>query len=281
MSPGGIGLALLSALVPSVWANVTEADYNLSTVATSGGSSSENIEAYSVDEETSSPFMTDIGTGILARLANPPYDASLLEEAVATPTYDAVKENISYNQQSIGSFLTFLWAALVFFCITTVVNTLNRCMVFCTGEFSQRVSSSYMAVFVFLFAVLFILLVLMTLLLVSLVSTRDSMVDSVTEKVPAVLTSTFQGLRGFVNLTVAQIAQNRRTARMPEVGNVLGDGFDTAFKSFVASSAMTDVRMPLHHLWKTAKMNQFPFSTWVRNRATEGLLTDKAFFSHG
>ncbi|KAL1434532.1 hypothetical protein MTO96_011623 [Rhipicephalus appendiculatus] len=248
MSPGGIGLALLSALVPSIWANITEADYNLTTVATSGGSSSENIEAYSVEEETSSPFMTDIGTGILAKLVNPPYDASMLEEAVATPTYDAVKENISYNQQSIGSFLTFLWAALVFFCIITIVNTLNRCMVVFTGEFSQRVSSSYMAVFAFLLVVLFILFVLMTLLLVSLVSTRDSMVDSVTEKVPAVLTSTFQGLRGFVNLTVAQIAQNRKTARMPEVGSVLGDGFDTAFKSFVASSALTDDRIPLHHV---------------------------------
>ncbi|XP_065293498.1 uncharacterized protein [Dermacentor albipictus] len=246
MSPGGIGLALFSAMVPSVWANTTEPDYNLSTVATSGGSS-ENIETYSVEEESSSPFMTDIGTGILARLANPPYDSSLLEEAVATPTYDAVKENISYNDQSVGSFLTFLWAAMVFFCIITIVNTLQRCAVCCTGEYKHRVTPSYMAVFVFLFVVLLILFLLMTVLLVSLVSTRDSMVDSVKEKVPAVLASTFQGLRGFVNLTVAQIAQNRRTARMPKVGNVLGDGFDTAFKSFVASSAMADVRIPLHH----------------------------------
>lgn len=268
MSPGGIGLALLSALVPSVWANITEADYNLTT---SGGSSSENIEAYSVEEETSSPVLTDIGTGILARLVNPPYDASLLEEAVATPTYDAVKENISYNQQSIGSFLTFLWAALVFFCITTIVNTLNRCMVFFSGDFSQRVSSSYMAVFVFLLVVLFILFVLMTLLLVSLVSTRDSMVDSVTEKVPAVLTSTFQGLRGFVNVTVAQIAQNRKTARMPDVGSVLGKGFDTAFKSFVANSAATDVRIPLNRVSQECA-NDLRYLGFIENTGEYGRL---------
>ncbi|KAH7980444.1 hypothetical protein HPB49_016223 [Dermacentor silvarum] len=254
MSPGSIGLALFSALVPSVWANTTEPDYNLSTVATSGGSS-ENIETYSVEEESSSPFMTDIGTGILARLAHPPYDSSLLEEAVATPTYDAVKENITYNEQSVGSFLTFLWAAMVFFCIITVVNTLQRCVVCCTGEYRHRVTSSYMAFFVFLFVVLIILFMLMTVLLVSLVSTRDSMVDSVREKVPAVVASTFQGLRGFVNLTVAQIAQNRRTARMPQVGHVLGDGFDTAFKSFVASSAMADVRIPLHHVSQECTSN--------------------------
>lgn len=239
-------MALLLALVPSIRTNTTEPDYNASTTSASSASEAD-IETYYVEQKSSSPFMSDIGSGIVSRLVHPPYDASVLEEAAANPTYDAVKENVVYHQPGVGSFITFLWAAMVFFCLITLGNTLHRAIACGTGEFRQRVTPSYMAFFVFLLVVLGVLFVLMTLLLLCLVTTRDSMVDSVTEKVPAVLASTFNGLRGFVNLTVAQIALNRRTARMPKVGKVLGDGFDTAFKSFVASSATADVRIPLYH----------------------------------
>ncbi|KAK8774286.1 hypothetical protein V5799_011180 [Amblyomma americanum] len=272
MSPGGLVLALLLALMPSIRTNFTEPDYNASTVVSSA--SEADIETYNVEQESSSPFMSDLGSDIVSRLAHPPYDASILEEAAANPTYDAVKENIAYHQPSVGSFTTFLWAVLVFFCLTSLGNTVHRAIACGTGEFRHRVTPSYMTFFVFLLVVLGILFVLMTLLLLCLVSTRDSMVDSVTEKVPAVLASTFNGLRGFVNLTVAQIALNRRTARMPKVGKVLGDGFDIAFKSFVASSATADVRIPFYHGDQECANDQRYFGSMANTR-NNGRMGDK------
>lgn len=241
MPPGGLDLTLLMTPAPSAGTNVSEPTYDNVTAADVSGA---NIDTYDVNGTGSYPFMSDVGIYILSSMTNPPDDASLLEEAVVNPEYKAVKDNISYHQQSVSSFITFLWAALVFFCIVSLGGTLLRVCTICSGTYSHKVTPSYMVVFVIYVVVLGILFVLMAALAVPLVGARDSMSDSVTTEIPAVLASTFQGLRAFVNLTVAQIALKRRTARMPKVESVLGVGFDKAFKAFVASSAINDMKVP-------------------------------------
>ncbi|KAH9361419.1 hypothetical protein HPB48_003907 [Haemaphysalis longicornis] len=247
MPPGGLGLTLFMAQAPPAGTNVTEPTYDNVTAAAGNASdvSGANIDTYDVNGTGSYPFMSDVGIYFLSIMTSPPDDASLLEEAVVNPEYKAVKDNISYHQQSVSSFLTFLWAALVFFCLISLAATVQRVCTICSGTYSHKVTPNYMVVFVVYIVVLGIFFVLMAALAVLLVGARDSMTDSVTTEIPAVLASTFQGLRAFVNLTVAQIALKRRTARMPKVESVLGVGFDKAFKAFVASSTINDMKVPV------------------------------------